>query len=122
MTLCGVLKNILLVVASVFIWGSVITWLQFIGYGIATGGLVYYGVGYEGIMTYYSSTQQYARKMWEGEPETSTASKASRWRKILFIVLYVTIVLLLVIGIALKTQTGASLASDLSDRMTSIFR
>ncbi|KAH8599828.1 triose-phosphate transporter family-domain-containing protein [Bisporella sp. PMI_857] len=31
MTLCGVLKNILLVAASVLIWGTIITWLQFSG-------------------------------------------------------------------------------------------
>ncbi|KAH8811924.1 triose-phosphate transporter [Xylogone sp. PMI_703] len=54
MTLCGVLKNILIVIASVLVWGTVITGLQIIGYTIASAGLVYYGVGYDGIVSYYT--------------------------------------------------------------------
>ncbi|PMD46184.1 TPT-domain-containing protein, partial [Hyaloscypha variabilis F] len=42
MTLCGVLKNILLVLASVVLWGTVIMPIQALGYGIALLGLVYY--------------------------------------------------------------------------------
>ncbi|KAG0649005.1 putative sugar phosphate phosphate translocator [Hyphodiscus hymeniophilus] len=67
MTLCGVLKNILLVIASVLIWGTIISSLQILGYGIATLGLIYYGVGYDGCMTYYTVTRKYASKLWEGE-------------------------------------------------------
>jgi len=47
LTLCGVLKDILLVVASMIIWGTVVTPLQFFGYTIALGGLVYYKLGNE---------------------------------------------------------------------------
>jgi len=47
LTLCGVLKDILLVVASMIIWGTVVTPLQFFGYSIALGGLVYYKLGKE---------------------------------------------------------------------------
>jgi len=108
MTLCGVLKNILLVVASIFIWGTVITGLQFLGYGIATLGLIYYGVGYEGIQTYYNSSQQFAKKLWEGQAETSTAPPPSRVRKYLIIGLFIVISLALATGVALKTQTGAA--------------
>ncbi|KAL3423244.1 duf250 domain membrane protein [Phlyctema vagabunda] len=53
MTLCGVLKNILIVVASVMIWGTIVSPLQILGYSIALAGLVYYGVGYQGIRTYF---------------------------------------------------------------------
>lgn len=122
MTLCGVLKNILLVVASVFIWGTVISWLQFIGYGIATFGLVYYGIGWEGVQTSYNVSQQYARKLWEGQPEYSTNAQNTRVRKILLIALYGIILTLLVLGVLFKTHPGAKFIGDLTDKMPSIFR
>lgn len=49
LTLCGVLKDILLVIASMAIWGTQVTGLQFFGYSIALGGMVYYKLGYEQI-------------------------------------------------------------------------
>ncbi|KAF4452465.1 hypothetical protein F53441_4670 [Fusarium austroafricanum] len=49
LTLCGVLKDILLVIASMMIWGTQVTALQFFGYSIALGGMVYYKLGYEQI-------------------------------------------------------------------------
>ena len=45
MTLCGVLKDILLVAASIAIWGTPISALQYFGYSIALAGLVYYKLG-----------------------------------------------------------------------------
>ena len=45
MTLCGVLKDILLVLASMAIWGTPVTPLQFFGYSIALGGMIYYKLG-----------------------------------------------------------------------------
>ncbi len=45
MTLCGVLKDILLVAASIAIWGTPISGLQYFGYSIALGGLVFYKLG-----------------------------------------------------------------------------
>lgn len=54
LTLCGVLKDILLVVASMIIWGTVVTPLQFIGYGIALSGLVYYKLGAEALKGYFA--------------------------------------------------------------------
>ncbi len=47
LTLCGVLKDILLVAASMMIWGTIVTSLQFLGYAIALGGLIYYKLGGE---------------------------------------------------------------------------
>lgn len=52
LTLCGVLKDVLLVVASMIIWGTQVTGLQFFGYSIALGGMVYYKLGYEAIKGY----------------------------------------------------------------------
>ncbi|TID27030.1 hypothetical protein E6O75_ATG01523 [Venturia nashicola] len=47
LTLCGVLKDILLVAASILIWGTPVTPTQFFGYTIALSGLVYYKLGGE---------------------------------------------------------------------------
>jgi drug/metabolite transporter (DMT)-like permease len=40
-----VLKDILLVVASILLFGTIVTPLQYFGYSIALGGLVYYKLG-----------------------------------------------------------------------------
>ncbi|KAI9801493.1 MAG: hypothetical protein M1833_002725 [Piccolia ochrophora] len=45
LTLCGVLKDILLVFASMAIWGTHVSLLQAFGYSIALGGLLYYKLG-----------------------------------------------------------------------------
>ena len=52
LTLCGVLKDVMLVVASMIIWGTQVTGLQFFGYSIALGGMVYYKLGFEAIKGY----------------------------------------------------------------------
>jgi len=52
LTLCGVLKDVLLVAASMIIWGTQVTALQFFGYSIALGGMVYYKLGYAAIKGY----------------------------------------------------------------------
>lgn len=52
MTLCGVLKDILLVAASMALWHTPVTPLQFFGYSIALSGLVYYKLGGDKIKEY----------------------------------------------------------------------
>lgn len=42
MTLCGVLKDVLLVLLSIAIWGTMITNLQIFGYALALLGLFFY--------------------------------------------------------------------------------
>lgn len=54
MTLCGVLKDILLVAASIAIWGTPISVLQYLGYTIALGGLIYYKLGATTIKSQFS--------------------------------------------------------------------
>ncbi|KAG6037415.1 hypothetical protein E4U41_005152 [Claviceps citrina] len=54
LTLCGVLKDIMLVVASMIIWGTPVSPLQFFGYSIALGGMVYYKLGYDQLKGYMS--------------------------------------------------------------------
>ncbi|KAB8230520.1 hypothetical protein ETB97_012489 [Aspergillus alliaceus] len=58
MTLCGVLKDILLVVASMMIWQTPVTPLQFFGYSIALIGLVYYKLGGDKIKEYTSQANR----------------------------------------------------------------
>ena len=52
MTLCGVLKDILLVVASMLIFLDPVSPLQFAGYSLALCGLVYYKLGAEKMLEY----------------------------------------------------------------------
>jgi len=52
LTLCGVLKDILLVIASILIWGTPVTATQFFGYSIALGGLVHYKLGADALKSH----------------------------------------------------------------------
>lgn len=54
LTLCGVLKDILLVFASILIWGTHVTALQYFGYGVALCGLIYFKLGAETIKAQFS--------------------------------------------------------------------
>jgi len=58
LTLCGVLKDILLVLASMAIWGTPVTLLQWFGYSIALGGMVYYKLGAKQIQGYAAEGQR----------------------------------------------------------------
>lgn len=58
MTLCGVLKDILLIVASMAIWHTPVTKLQFFGYSIALLGLIYYKLGGEKFKEYASQANR----------------------------------------------------------------
>ncbi|EWG43145.1 hypothetical protein FVEG_04740 [Fusarium verticillioides 7600] len=50
MTLSGILKSILLVAASVLLWGTHISLTQTLGYAVALMGLVLYSIGYEQLL------------------------------------------------------------------------
>jgi len=54
LTLCGVLKDILLVIASVIIWGTMISNLQMFGYTIALLGMLWFKFGKEQVKEYLS--------------------------------------------------------------------
>ncbi|KAI9808975.1 MAG: hypothetical protein M1827_007097 [Pycnora praestabilis] len=58
LTLCGVLKDIMLVGASVLIWGTIITPLQMFGYTIALGGLIYYKLGADSLKGYLTQAHR----------------------------------------------------------------
>lgn len=61
LTLCGVLKDILLVVLSIVIWGTTVTLLQFVGYSVALGGLVWYKLGPEKVMEHAAVLREMVR-------------------------------------------------------------
>jgi hypothetical protein len=63
LTLSGVLKDILLVVASMVIFQDPVTLVQAFGYGIALMGLVYYRLGAEGISNLLAGIRQSGRNV-----------------------------------------------------------
>ena len=87
MTLCGVLKDVLLVAASIAIWGTPISPLQYFGYSIALGGLVYYKLGGATIKATFSEM---------GRAWAEYGAKHPALRKI---IVYGPILILLIIGI-----------------------
>lgn len=58
MTLCGVLKDIMLVCASIMIWGNPVTKTQFFGYSIALAGMVYYKLGSDNLKSAFSDASR----------------------------------------------------------------
>ena len=58
MTLSGVLKDILLVIASMVIFFDPVSPLQAFGYSIALGGLIYFKLGGEKMKTYLAEGQR----------------------------------------------------------------
>jgi len=58
LTLSGVLKDILLVIASMVIFGDPVSPLQAFGYSIALGGLVYYKLGAEKLKGHIADGQR----------------------------------------------------------------
>ncbi|KAF7719737.1 Triose-phosphate transporter family protein [Penicillium ucsense] len=71
MTLCGVLKDILLVAASMLIWNTPVSGLQFFGYSVALVGLVYYKLGGEKIREYTGQ----ANRAWAEYGSTNPAKR-----------------------------------------------
>lgn len=91
MTLCGVLKDVMLVVASMLIWGTPVSGLQAFGYTIALGGMVYYKLGFEALKGYAGE----ANRQWA---EFGAARPALR--KIIVVAAVVLFVFILFGGLA----------------------
>ncbi len=62
LTLSGVLKDILLVVASMAIFGDPVTGQQYMGYSVALAGLVYYKLGADKMQSLATDA-----RLWIGE-------------------------------------------------------
>ncbi|CUS15617.1 unnamed protein product [Tuber aestivum] len=65
LTLCGVLKDILLVGTSVVVWGSTVSLTQLVGYSIALAGLVIYKLGADKIREQYQRLHNDGSTAWE---------------------------------------------------------
>lgn len=98
MTLTGIFKNILLVVASILIWNTQITPLQFLGYGVALSGLVYYSLGYEKLAQGYTLVRNYVVSPGEATESTEGSRKSKRWMLVAVpVVLLSTVLTVLVV-------------------------
>ncbi|KAK0389762.1 hypothetical protein NLU13_3335 [Sarocladium strictum] len=110
LTLCGVLKDILLVAASMMIWGTQVTALQFFGYSIALGGMVYYKLGYEQLKGYIAEGQ----RQW-----ADFGYRKPILRKIIVIVMSALVLFVLFGGLAptyAPQYDAGKLASEVSGR------
>jgi hypothetical protein len=107
MTLTGILKNILLVIASVMIWNTSITFLQFFGYTIALLGLVYYSIGWDQIVTTSAGVWAYLKAFWSSPSfDESRLSPAVRRGLIMGLTLF--IVALVTIGLVYGGDDGVT--------------
>ena len=91
MTLCGVLKDILLVGASILIWGTPISALQYFGYGIALCGLIYYKLGAATIKAQFSD----GGRMW-----AEYGAKHPALRKLIVFAIVLTLMIVVLLGLA----------------------
>jgi hypothetical protein len=106
-----VLKDIMLVAASMIIWGTEVTPLQFFGYGIALGGMVYYKLGYDKLKAYTGEGLRKWAEFGARKPIT---------RKLVIIILSVCL-LLICFGSLAPTYApeydASSLANGVSNRL-----
>lgn len=91
LTLCGVLKDILLVGASMLIWGTQISGLQAFGYTIALGGMIYYKLGQKELKPFLSELSRRWAEFGANKPIL---------RKLLVIGVFVTFLFILLGGLA----------------------
>ncbi|KAI4110703.1 MAG: hypothetical protein LQ345_006955 [Seirophora villosa] len=105
LTLCGVAKSISLIGASMAIWGTVVTPIQFLGNGIAMAGLVYYNIGGEKVQAMAAGAQAQCSGFWQ---QRSTGGK---------MVLAVGLVML-ALGVVGGVAVGCGGRMDLKDFWT----
>lgn len=104
MTLCGVLKDILLVFASIAIWGTPVTALQYFGYGIALCGLVYFKLGADTLKAQFSE----ANRQW-----AEYGAKHPAMRKVIVFAIIMLVVIGLLGGIAPSAGYGREYVQSL---------
>lgn len=102
LTLTGILKNVLLIFASVMIWHTSITGLQFFGYSIALLGLLIYSetVKWEHVANFSTL----ARRAWESP--SLDENRLSPWaRQVLTVGLTCLIMFMLFAGLSSQDVT-----------------
>ncbi|KAG5970314.1 hypothetical protein E4U55_001730 [Claviceps digitariae] len=83
MTLTGIFKNILLILVSILIWNTKITFMQTVGYAIALAGLTYYSLGYDQIVRLAGTSVAWANSMCGSTSTLGRRSSLARRRCIL---------------------------------------
>ncbi|PNY27038.1 sugar phosphate/phosphate translocator [Tolypocladium capitatum] len=78
MALTGIFKNIILIAASVIIWNTQITAMQFAGYTIALTGLTYHWLGNEQLAKGYFAAASWAASVWDATPAAFSMSARRR--------------------------------------------
>ncbi|KAI9725156.1 MAG: hypothetical protein M1828_003498 [Chrysothrix sp. TS-e1954] len=91
LTLSGVLKDILLVMASMAIFRDPVSGLQMFGYAIALGGLVYYKLGAEKLKEYMGQSN----RQW-----TEYGAKHPAMKKVIIFAAIVTVLFVILGGLA----------------------
>lgn len=94
-TLTGIFKNILLIVASVLLWGTPISTMQVIGYSIGLAGLTYYSFGYEKIAAGCAATGTWIAALFGGK----NSKMSPRVRIAIFIVSIALLSVLIAVSI-----------------------
>ncbi|KAF2795337.1 TPT-domain-containing protein [Melanomma pulvis-pyrius CBS 109.77] len=105
LTLSGVLKDILLVFASMFLFGDPVTLLQAFGYGIALAGLIFYKLGAEKLREYFGQ----GGMMWAEFGQTRPAA-----RKLVIFGLVLVSMFMILVGLAPR------LAPESTDKLKAI--
>lgn len=93
--ICGILKNILLVIASVIFWGTKISPIQIIGYSVALIGMMFYRLAWQDIKYEATSLVASYRKLFKSRIYGSGQLSAYYRRAVVAI-----IILLLVLTIS----------------------
>lgn len=106
MTLTGIFKSILLVIVSVLIWNTTISFLQFIGYGIALAGLAYYSLGWDQIVSVSTGFASWLKTIFDLSG-VSEARLPPGIRRILIAVAAAITVAILVAGVLYGTGYGS---------------
>jgi len=91
LTLCGVLKDIMLVAFSVLVWGTPMSGLQAFGYSIAICGMLYYKLGQKELKPYIAE----AGRRW-----SEFGANRPALRKLLITGTFITAFILLLSGLA----------------------
>ncbi|UKZ46352.1 hypothetical protein TrVGV298_000553 [Trichoderma virens] len=107
MTLTGIFKSILLVVASVLIWSTQITFLQTVGYTIALGGLTYYSLGYDQIVSLGTTTLAWINEFFS----SNGGSGAMRSKRLIVVGLSSLVAVIVVLELTLSERGRRMLAT-----------
>lgn len=93
MTLTGIFKSILLVMVSVLIWSTSISALQFVGYAIALGGLIYYSLGWEQIVALTNGFTSWLKTIFGPNGSETSLPPGIRKALVIFLALLTTVIL-----------------------------